>query len=191
MTDRSASQPLVAQYLQWAQTFRVPLGFVAVLLFVLRMDPKPGLLLLGSVIGFVGILVRFWSAGYLHKARTLTTAGPYRFTRNPLYFGSLIMLIGLSITGGSWMAGAVFLILFGLIYIPTMLREESELRQGFQEAFDHYAKAVPRFFPRLTGYPTNGQSFSIRQAFQNREYSAFGGYLLVLLVICLKLYLRQ
>ncbi len=191
MTCQSSSQSLLAQYLRWAQTFRVPLGFVAVLFFVLSMDPNPSRLILGSIIGFLGILMRFWSAGYLHKARTLTTAGPYRFTRNPLYFGSLIMLIGLSITGGSWIAGAFFLLLFGLIYIPTMLREESELRQGFQETFNQYARIVPRFFPRVTHYPSNGQSFSLRQVSQNREYSAFFGYLLVLLVIWLKLYLQQ
>lgn len=190
MTDPCSSESLLTRYLKWAQTFRVPLGFIAVLLFVLQMDPKPSLLILGSIIGFVGILLRFWSAGYLQKARTLTTAGPYRFTRNPLYFGSLIILIGLSITGGSWIAGVVFLILFSLIYVPTMLREESELRQGFQETFERYARAVPRFFPRVTHYPSSGQSFSMRQAFQNREYSAFFGYLLVLLVICLKFYLR-
>ncbi len=189
--DAPASLPLRMQYLHWAQKFRVPLGFLAVLVFVLLMEPRVPLLIAGSGIGFCGLLFRFWAAGYLHKARTLTTAGPYRFTRNPLYFGSFIMLIGLAVTSGSWISGLVFVLLFALIYIPTMLREEDELRRGYQESYDRYAAAVPRFLPRHTRYPSSGQTFRFGQAFKNREQSAFFGYLLVLLVISLKLFLRR
>jgi protein-S-isoprenylcysteine O-methyltransferase Ste14 len=179
------------RYLFWAQKFRVPLGALAVSLFVLLMDPTPRLLLIGAIVGIGGILIRFWAAGYLHKARTLTTAGPYRYTRNPLYLGSFILLIGLAITGGSWIAGLVCILLFVLIYYPTMLREETELRQGFKENFDHYVAKVPRFFPRPTGFPSSDQSYCFQQALRNREYSAFFGFLTVLLLIGLKLYLKK
>ncbi len=179
------------RYLFWAQKFRVPLGALAVSVFVVLMDPTPRLLSIGAMVGLIGISIRFWAAGYLHKARTLTTAGPYRYTRNPLYLGSFVLLIGLAITGGSWIAGLVCITLFALIYYPTMLREEAELSNGFKEEYDRYVRIVPRFFPRFTSFPSSGQSFRFRQALRNREYSAFFGFLAVLLLIGLKLYLKK
>src|SRR3954452_5183776 len=44
----------------------------------------------GLSIALAGLAVRSWAAGTLHKVRSLTTSGPYRHMRNPLYFGSFL-----------------------------------------------------------------------------------------------------
>ena len=39
----------------------------------------------------VGLWIRGWSAGTIHKDEELTTTGPYAFARNPLYVGSFLI----------------------------------------------------------------------------------------------------
>jgi len=46
------------------------------------------------VVAACGELLRLWAAGHLEKSREVTTSGPYRFTRHPLYMGSTLIGIG-------------------------------------------------------------------------------------------------
>jgi hypothetical protein len=48
-----------------------------------------------------GILLRALASGYVKKNEELTTSGPYAYTRNPLYLGSLIMAVGFAIAARS------------------------------------------------------------------------------------------
>jgi len=56
---------------------------------------------LSVAVGFafvaIGESVRFWSSGLLLKTKELMTAGPYRYTRNPLYLGRFLILTGVII----------------------------------------------------------------------------------------------
>ena len=59
----------------------------------------------GLVLAGIGEAVRIYAAGYLVKTKQLITGGPYRFVRNPLYLGRLLILGGLSIAAkidGYW-----------------------------------------------------------------------------------------
>ena len=49
-----------------------------------------------------GLAVRAWAAGVIKKDQELTTSGPYAFTRNPLYLGSLLLGSGGVLAGGVW-----------------------------------------------------------------------------------------
>lgn len=174
-------------YAELAQKYRVTAGFVAGLLFLRLSRPTLTLLGLGALVSLAGIALRFWAAGYLQKARKLTTGGPYSYTRNPLYLGSFLLVLGFVIAGGSWVAAAVILFLFAVIYVPTMRREEAELRNGFQEEFYHYAAHVPLFIPRLTPFRITQDPFRLDQVLRNREYSSMVGCAVGLLLIYLKL----
>ena len=70
---------------------RVPLGFVFALPCSAVASPTRESLMAGAAIGVVGEAIRIWAAGHLEKWREVTTSGPYRFTRHPLYVGSSIM----------------------------------------------------------------------------------------------------
>jgi protein-S-isoprenylcysteine O-methyltransferase Ste14 len=75
--------------------------------------------------------------------------GSYRRTRNPLYLGTILHTIGLSILMPP--SGAVFCIVgVWLLQIRLALAEEPFLETRFGAAYAEYRKAVPRFLPAPT-----------------------------------------
>src|SRR5579864_7004675 len=84
---------------------RVPGGFVLVAAFAVFTRPTPQSLAIGIPISVVGILLRAWAAGHLEKNQRLATGGPYSFTRNPLYIGTLLVAAGLvAASRSAWLA---------------------------------------------------------------------------------------
>ena len=166
--------------------WRVRLGYVVAVIVLCLAHPTLLSLLFGAAVGTVGLGIRAYAAGYLHKQEVLTTTGPYARTRNPLYFGSSILAAGAAIATHSWWAGALLLFYFALVYRLVMRREEMEMRAKHGEAFDDYAARVPLFFPRVT---TAGESSNAAAAFRwaqykkNHKYEATLGYLLLLIVL--------
>lgn len=156
--------------------------------------PTTRSIVLGAVVGFVGLCIRGYAAGYLNKQAVLTVAGPYARTRNPLYFGSGVLLLGAAVATNSICAAMLLLVYFALVYSFVMRREEMELRQQHGDAFFAYAAAVPLFFPRLFGTAVasaNGARFSLSQYKKNHEYEAAIGYVLLLLGLVLIWWLRS
>jgi protein-S-isoprenylcysteine O-methyltransferase Ste14 len=147
--------------------------------FLWLATPTPALLVAGLVLAAVGLGVRAWAAGFIQKDRVLTTTGPYAFTRNPLYLGSLLLGLGTVIAGGKWLFVAVFLAFFALVYGRTMKREEAHLEEAFNDRYRHYAERVPLLVPRLAPYrgshPGGGAGFSVSQYRRNREWEALLG----------------
>jgi len=174
--------------------WRVRIGYLlaAVVLWLAR--PTPVAIAAGAAIGLVGLAIRAYAAGYLHKQTILTTTGPYAFTRNPLYFGSSILTLGAAVATHSWWSAGILLIYFALVYGFVMRREENELRPRHRAAFDAYAAAVPLFFPQLTPWKQPGAehgSFSLAQYKKNHEYEASLGFLLLLLALAVIWRLRS
>ncbi len=96
-----------------------------------------------------GLLIRALASGHVRKNEALATTGPYAYTRNPLYLGSLLIGIGFAVAARSWWVGAVLVVMFFAIYVPVIRGEERFLREKFPE-FDEYAQRVPRMIPRFT-----------------------------------------
>ena len=97
--------------------------------------PTAGLLALGAVLAAFGVAVRGWAAGCIRKERELTTAGPYAHTRNPLYLGSLLIGLGVTVAGGRWEFLALFGLLFVWVYGRTIRAEAHHLEQVFGERY--------------------------------------------------------
>ena len=173
---------------KWIARWRVRLGYplAAVVLFFARPNPKS--ILIGTAIGFLGLWLRAYAAGYLKKQEVLTTTGPYAFTRNPLYLGSAILSGGAAWAMHSSISAAILVAYFAIVYFVVMKREESELRGHFGAAFDLYARKVPLFFPRLVPARGEGNSpgeFSLTQYRKNHEHQAALGFVLLLAVLLL------
>ena len=165
--------------------WRVRLSYPLAILVLWVSRPIPRSISCGAILGAIGLLIRARSAGYLHKQQILTMTGPYAYTRNPLYLGSAILALGIAVAANSWIATAILLGYFAIVYSVVMHREEKELRQHHGAAFDEYARTVPLFLPRLSGakLPTaSSGAFSFSQYKKNQEYRAMIGFLLVLIV---------
>jgi hypothetical protein len=144
---------------------------------------------IGAAMGTVGLWLRAYAAGYLHKKETLTVTGPYAYTRNPLYLGSAILAAGVGIATDSWIAATLLLIYFAVFYSIVMRREEGELRRFHGVAFEAYAKSVPLFSPRFGAakVPSDASdspgAFTFAQYRKNHEWQAAIGFAFILAVL--------
>jgi protein-S-isoprenylcysteine O-methyltransferase Ste14 len=167
--------------------WRVRIGYLLAVVVLLLSRPEPRPILIGACVGLIGLAIRAYAAGYLHKQAVLTTTGPYARTRNPLYFGSSILALAAAIAMNSWLSAALLLFYFALVYTLVMRREEIELRGHHGADFDAYAKSVPLFFPRLTApiQPAAAGAFSWAQYRKNHEYQAALGFFFLLVALIL------
>ncbi len=77
--------------------------------------------------------------------RKLVTAGPYRFTRNPMYLGLVLIALGIAFWLGAWpmfLAPVAIFVTANWIHIPF---EEAKMRRQFTTEFDDYVRRVRRW----------------------------------------------
>jgi len=171
------------------QRIRVPLGFLFGVFFLVIAQPTLVTLVPGLALGLSGLLIRAWAAGHLRKHQELTVSGPYRWTRNPLYLGSLIMGSGLCLASGIFWLVLVFIPLFVMIYLPVMKREEDELSNSAGEDYLEYKNLVPLFIPGIPSrMPLKPAGFSIDWFIRNREYNAVTGFLIISAYLAIRVY---
>jgi Phospholipid methyltransferase len=137
---------------------------------------------IGCVLIVIGCALHWLSKAYLEQNRDLTTAGPYRFTRNPFYLANLVIDAGIvCVIGQVWVALLYFPV-WGLAYAATIRGEEARLRELFDERFEDYAAAVPRFFPTRRPLPAESACgrFDLRNPSlaAGREYARLLGILI-------------
>ncbi|MFZ1701654.1 MAG: isoprenylcysteine carboxylmethyltransferase family protein [Pyrinomonadaceae bacterium] len=170
------------------QRIRVPLGFIFAAVFMVFARPTAFTLAVGGGIAIVGVLIRAWASGHIRKAEALAVSGPYAFTRNPLYVGSLIMGLGFSTAAGVWWLAILFCVLFLGIYLPVMRVEVGDMRRIFGPDFDEYERNVPLLIPRLTRWKNSDAQFDFGLYLQYREYRAALGVALILGILAAKAY---
>lgn len=189
--DQSPQLDWIARWQRVARRIRVPLGFVAAALYLFelwRRAPQTAAIVWSLALVLPGLWLRAYAAGYVKKNRELTQTGPYAYTRNPLYLGSMLIAAGFAAALLSWPVALVLALMFGVIYVPVIASEERFLRATFPD-FDAYCRRVPRLVPRLT--PARGGdgsgSFSFSLYLKHREYNAgIGAALLYLSLLVLR-----
>jgi len=189
----------VSERTKWqkiARRIRVPLGFVFAGVFLWLARPTGLTMLVSLALVAPGVWLRAYAAGYVRKNAELTRTGPYAYTRNPLYLGSMLIAFGFAVAAASWVILVVLAVLFAVIYLPTIRSEEAFLRDHFS-GFNEYAARVPRIFPRLTAavFPEHGNasggSFSAVQWRHHREYNALMGTGAIYLALAVRLFLQH
>ncbi len=168
-----------------ARRIRVPLGFVLAAVYLWLAQPSPLSLAAGAAPLALGLWLRGVASGHVRKDAELTTTGPYRYTRNPLYLGSVLVGIGLGIAAWNLWLAAVLVVLFLAIYWPVILSEEEFLRRQFP-GYAEYARQVPRLLPRLRAAGGPPGSFSRALYLQHREYNALIGSMAMILALVVK-----
>lgn len=175
--------------------FRVFLGFMAGLLFVLLSHvgtwPRAAF---GLALAFAGLLLRGRAAGYLEKGKRLAQDGPYAWVRHPLYAGSFLMALGFTVAGTTgawpvhgWILWAVFLFLFLWIYPRRIAEEEATLEKYFGDAWRSFTAGNHRFLPRWRPVRRdNPDRFDWARYRRNREHNAAVGWVAGFLVLLIK-----
>lgn len=175
-----------------ARRIRVPLGFAFAAVFLFFARPSLEGLLASLLLVVPGLWLRGYAAGYVKKNLELTMTGPYAYTRNPLYLGSMLIAFGFAGASESWPLIVLLAALFFAIYLPTIRSEETFLRATFS-GFAAYARAVPRLLPRITPAPSavGCGSFSRERYRHHREYNASIGAAALYAALLLRLLLLK
>lgn len=131
--------------LAWVQATRLPVG-----------QPGPGGMdLLGGLLVGGGLVLIALAAHGMMQARTtviphrdpdaLVTSGIFRRTRNPIYLGDALILIGLMLRWEAWPSLILLPLFVWVITDRFIVPEEARLRDRFGAAFDRYATATRRW----------------------------------------------
>jgi protein-S-isoprenylcysteine O-methyltransferase Ste14 len=161
-------------YADFVARLRVPSSFLIVAVFALFSHPSGESLIVGAPVAILGLALRAWAAGCLAKNCELATGGPYAYTRNPLYIGTLLVAAGLTIAARNLWLGALFAAVFVFVYLPVIQNEEQHLRRLFPE-YAAYAARVPALWPRWSA-SKNSNPFRAALYLKNQEYQAGVGF---------------
>jgi protein-S-isoprenylcysteine O-methyltransferase Ste14 len=143
----------------WVFILAYLIGFVVQLYLPVRLRPGVSATVIREVgLTFVGIgiVIAFSALGIFRKRRTTTipfetpsalvTAGPYRFTRNPMYLGLTLIYIG--VAGTRLEPWPLIVLPFLLAYINFVVIpfEERRLADTFGDQYRRYRAGVRRWF---------------------------------------------
>lgn len=118
------------------------------------------LYLVGFVPLLLGISVYLWCAwdfsiigkgtpAPIDPPKALVQRGLYRFSRNPMYVGVLLILAGEAVLFRSPFLAAYAALFWLFFHLVVIGYEEPVLRRKFGSAYDEYINRVPRWFPKL------------------------------------------
>jgi protein-S-isoprenylcysteine O-methyltransferase Ste14 len=80
--------------------------------------------------------------------RAFVAIGPYRYVRNPMYIGGLVLLVGFGLYERSISILFLTLLLFPLVHLFVRFYEEPTLTRRFGSSYQEYLRAVRRWIPR-------------------------------------------
>lgn len=174
-----------------ARRIRVPLGFVLAMAYWWLAQPTWWSLTAGACMMLPGVWLRTLASGHVRKAKEVTTGGPYAYTRNPLYLGSIIIAAGFALAARSLWIVAVLAVLFLVVYVPVIRWEETYMRSQFS-GYEDYARRVPRLLPRLRpafseDERSTNAGFSRELYLKHREYNTLWGAGVMIIALIVKI----
>lgn len=169
---------------------RLGVAWLLVLPFLWYARPTPVSLAVGGVLALLGGAIRGWAAGHIRKDATLAVTGPYAHVRNPLYVGSFLVGLGVTVAGARPIFVILFLSFYLLVYSRTALEEARLLEEKFGDAYQAYASQVPLFVPRPFPWRPEGAAappFSFDLYRRNKEWEAGLGILAGMLFLAARM----
>lgn len=159
--------------------FQIAWFFFAVLVVTGQRYPS----LPGLAICFAGATLRFVANGFVRKEESLAVGGPYAYTRNPLYLGTLLMALGAAASVSSLVVTSAMAMAMYANYLYVIRAEEQVLQARFDERYRRYCTLVPRLLPRALppawaslrqiNPDPRTYSFSLALARRNRAFQAY------------------
>lgn len=113
---------------------------------------------IAAALAIASALLRTWATSYLRaevmidstvRTERLVADGPYRFVRNPLYLGTILLAIGMASMASR--IGAVVIVAGMILFLLRLInREEAALAASQGESYKRYLATVPCLVPSLT-----------------------------------------
>ena len=151
---------------------------------------------LGLVVFLFGVMSRGITIGLEYIVRgglyrqiyadKLVTSGIYSICRNPMYFGNILILLGVGIFANSALFVFLTIPIFMILYAAIILAEQSFLENKFGEEYKLYKQNVNAIIPDFTKIKEafKGQEFNLKKVIR-KEYNSFFLYLVGLLLLLL------
>lgn len=114
----------------------------------------------GALVLACGVMLRRRGIGTLDgeerfMPREFVATGPFRFVRNPMSLGGVILMVGIALYHRSTLALGLAAVLFVLFHAVVIYVEEPGLEKRFGESYRNYKRHVPRWFPRWRPWSGN------------------------------------
>lgn len=133
-----------------------PIPFYIICLIYSRIELE--IFLTGFLLIGLGEFLRIFSVGYIGISSRntknagvddLIISGPYRFVRNPIYLGNILIYLGFTVLSNVFfpLFSMITFVFFMFAYYFIVRYEESMLRIQFEQNYERYLLLVPRFFP--------------------------------------------
>ncbi len=168
----------VSPWLIRVARMRVTTGFAVAVAAFWFARPSWVSLGVGTVVGVSGEAIRLWASGHLEKGLEVTSSGPYRLTRHPLYLGSSLLGLGFAVASRQPLVVALVVLYLGVWLSVAARLEEATLRAKFGGAYDRYVGGVASPMVR---------AFSLDRARRNGEPQAVLGVLAALALLAVKI----
>ena len=121
----------------------------------LPITERGSLLWIGLAIAAIAIGIGVWGRRTMVAAGTnvrptmpataIVSAGPFRYSRNPLYVSLTVLYLGLTLVANTWWGVIVLAPLLAVMHVGVVLREERYLERKFGEAYRQYRRSVRRY----------------------------------------------
>ncbi len=153
MADGTKSQALTGR-----QMVDLPpvwlLGFIALVWMQVWIWPagtgdSPVLALIGGVLFWGGLVLMGWAVWAFRTHQTsvvphqmpsaIITTGPFRFSRNPIYLGDVMILTGVILGHGAWPCLILLPLFVAILSRRFIAPEEARLKDNFEAEFAEYA----------------------------------------------------
>ncbi len=126
-------------------------------LFTLALGPLRWIGLAPAIAGSAMLLWSFWAFTFIGEGtpapndppKRFVAEGFYRFVRNPMYVGILLVLLGEVLIYQSSVLLVYAVLVFLAFHLFIVFYEEPRLSQQFGETYLRYKREVPRWWPRM------------------------------------------
>jgi len=164
--------------------YRSFIGTLCLLAILWLAAPDARSIFSGFLLMMAGMFFRAWSSGYINKDKELATEGPYSLTRNPLYFGNLILGSGIAVASNNVIGYVIFIVYYFTFFTFLIAIERKRMRKRFGQRYEVWAKEANLFFPKIK--KIKKFNFNIAYYMKNREYRVLFFSLFVTAVLIIK-----
>ncbi len=164
--------------------YRSLVGIIALIVVLVLAKPDVRSIVIGFFVMMLGMFFRAWSSGYIDKDRELATGGPYSLTRNPLYFGNLLIGAGIAVASNHWLTALICAVYYVFFFSFLIAVERKRMKARFGARYEAWAREANLFFPRIKRIKDG--DFDIALYMKNREYRVLFYSLFVTVVLVVR-----